>query len=64
MPNSSSVPGGQLAYLPTDTPEGMAYIAWMNMALAFARENRALMMERVKEIVREPMEACWLMVSK
>ncbi len=43
----------QLAYLPTDTPEGMAYIAWMNMALAFARENRALMMERVKEIVLE-----------
>ena len=46
-------PEWQLAYLPTDTPEGRAYIAWMNMALAFAKENRALMMRRVKEVVFE-----------
>jgi len=43
----------QLAYLPTDTPEGKAYIAWMNMALGFAKENRSLMMQRLKEIVFE-----------
>ena len=44
-------PEWQLAYLPTDTAEGQAYIEWMNMALGFARENRHLMMERVKEIL-------------
>lgn len=44
-------PAWQLAYLPTDSPEGQAYIQWMNMALGFARENRHLMMERVKEIL-------------
>lgn len=46
-------PQWQLAYLPTDTPEGQAYVEWMNMALGFARENRHLMMERVKEILFE-----------
>ena len=46
-------PQWQLAYLPTDHPEGKAYIKWMNMALDFAKENRHLMMKRVQEIVFE-----------
>jgi len=37
-----------LAYLPTDAPEGQDYIAWMNLALEFAQENRAQMMTVVK----------------
>ncbi|SHI82960.1 tRNA-splicing ligase RtcB [Geosporobacter subterraneus DSM 17957] len=37
-----------LAYLPTETPEGKAYIQWMNLALDFARENRQKMLEVVK----------------
>lgn len=49
---SSPVPRQwQLAHLATDSPEGKAYIKWMNMALGFARENRHLMMERVQAIV-------------
>lgn len=40
----------RLAFLPVDTEEGQAYISYMNMALEFARENRELMMEMVKEI--------------
>lgn len=40
-----------LAYLPLDTEEAQGYIGWMNFALAFARENRRLIMERVWQIV-------------
>lgn len=40
----------RLAFLPTDTEQGQAYINYMNMALAFAHENRASMLEKVKEI--------------
>jgi tRNA-splicing ligase RtcB len=40
-----------LAFLPVDSEAGQAYIAWMNLALEFARENRQLMMERVKNII-------------
>lgn len=40
-----------LAYLPVDSPEGQAYIRWMQFALDFAHENRELMMERVRSIV-------------
>jgi tRNA-splicing ligase RtcB len=40
-----------LAFLPVDSDQGQAYIAWMNLALEFAKENRQLMMERVKNIV-------------
>ena len=51
---SSPVPRRwQLAHLATDSPTGKAYIEWMNMALAFAKENRHLMMERVKTIIFE-----------
>jgi len=42
-----------LAYLPVDTPEGQAYIRWMQFALDFAHENREVMMERVCGIVEK-----------
>ncbi len=41
----------RLAFLPTASKEGQEYIAWMNLALDYAFENRARMMERVKEVV-------------
>lgn len=41
----------RLAFLPVDTDEGQEYITWMNLALEYAFENRARMMERVKEII-------------
>ncbi len=37
--------------MPVDSLEGQSCIVWMNLALNFARENRQLMMERVKNIV-------------
>lgn len=42
-----------LAFLPVDTEEGRAYSYYMNLALDYARENRYLIMERVKEFVFE-----------
>lgn len=45
----TQLPHAQLAFLPTDTPEAEAYIAAMNFALAFATENRRVMMNRVQE---------------
>ena len=41
----------RLAHLPTDTPEGIAYINWMTLALNFALENRAHMMAKVQAII-------------
>lgn len=41
-----------LAYLPIESKLGKEYIAWMNLALEFAKENRAQMMEAVVNIVR------------
>ena len=38
-----------LAYLPLDTREAEQYISWMTLALEFARENRQVMLEVVKE---------------
>ena len=38
-----------LAFLPADDEDGQAYIAWMNLCLAYAEQNRALMVERVTE---------------
>ncbi len=38
-----------LAFLPIDTPEGMEYIKWMNLALDFAWESRGKMMDVVKD---------------
>lgn len=40
-----------LAFLPVDSPEGKAYIEWMNLALRFAQENREQMMAKAIEIV-------------
>lgn len=48
----SSVPlEWDLAFLPTSTEEGQQYLAWMNLAQAFARENRERIMFKVREIL-------------
>jgi tRNA-splicing ligase RtcB len=44
----SKLPHKDLAYLPADDELGQAYIRDMNLALAFAQENRRRMMEVVK----------------
>jgi tRNA-splicing ligase RtcB len=44
-------PEFNLACLPVESVEGASYIVWMNLALAFARENRERMLERVAAIV-------------
>jgi tRNA-splicing ligase RtcB len=44
-------PNWDLSFLSVDVPAGQSYIAWMNLALDFAQENRNLMMERIKNIV-------------
>lgn len=43
----------QLAYLPVECEAGQSYIAWMNMALTFAQENRRCLKERTFEVLRE-----------
>ena len=48
---SAVPPQHQLAYLPLDTEEAKGYIQWMNFALEFARQNRMLIMERVRKTV-------------
>lgn len=40
-----------LAFLPVDTTLGKKYIAWMNFAMAFAMENREVMLRETKNIV-------------
>ena len=40
----------RLAYLPADSFEGQQYINWMNLALDFAYENRATMLNKVRSI--------------
>ena len=48
----SSVPANwQLAFLSADSEEGKQYIDWMNLALDFAAENRAVMLRAVRDIV-------------
>ncbi|NLW46840.1 MAG: RtcB family protein [Firmicutes bacterium] len=42
-----------LAFLPVDSGEGESYIAWMKLALEFARENREQMLERVMELLEK-----------
>lgn len=46
----------RLAFFPADTEEGKQYIAWMNLALDYAYENRQSMMERVMEFVKKQIE--------
>ncbi|AFV12564.1 hypothetical protein Tph_c23770 [Thermacetogenium phaeum DSM 12270] len=43
-------PSYDLAYLPVDSREGRQYLAWMQLAQDFAKENRSLIMKRVQEI--------------
>lgn len=53
----SSVPEEyRLAFLPVNTKEGKEYIHWMNLALDYAEENRAHMLESVSRIVKEQIE--------
>ncbi len=53
----SAVPENyRLAFLPVDTEEGKQYINWMNLALDYAFENRARMMEKTCHVVKELIE--------
>lgn len=45
-----------LPFLPVDTDEGQRYINWMHLAMDFAYENRAVMLEKVKQIFTEQVE--------
>lgn len=64
----SSVPlDYDLAFLPDDSNEGALYIKWMGLAIEFAKENRNVIMKRVKEILALHvskylnLETLWLM---
>jgi len=46
-----ALPDRDLAYLPMESREGEEYFAAMNYCCDFARANRALMMERVNEVI-------------
>jgi len=48
---ASDIPTMELAFLPIDTKEGKEYFNSMNFCLAFAKENRRLMMERIIESI-------------
>jgi tRNA-splicing ligase RtcB len=50
--NNLTVPSKELAYLPTDSEWGKAYIRDMEFALAYALENRARMMNDFKQSVQ------------
>lgn len=53
----SSVPAEyNLPFLPVDTDEGQRYLNWMHLAMDFAYENRAVMLEKVKSIFTEQVE--------
>ncbi len=43
----------RLAFLPVDTEEGRAYLDWMNLSMAFARENREKMILAVKAVLEK-----------
>lgn len=40
----------RLPFLPADSTEGKRYLDWMQLSMDFAYENRAAMLQRVKEI--------------
>lgn len=46
----------RLAFLPVNSKEGQQYINWMNLAMDYAFENRAHMLEKVCAIVKELVE--------
>lgn len=41
--------GKEIPFLPADTEEGKAYLAWMDFALRFAYLNRKVMLDEVKD---------------
>lgn len=49
----TAIPSPDLAFLPLDEHEGVAYLRDMNFALAYARENRRCMMEVFKEVLSQ-----------
>ena len=53
----SSVPAEwNLPFLPVDTDEGQRYLAWMQLCMDFAYENRSIMLRKVKEIFTKYVE--------
>ncbi len=46
----------RLDYLPTESEEGRQYLDWMRLAMAYAYENRAKMLEAAKEAVKAKIE--------
>lgn len=46
----------RLAFLPVQTEEGQQYIRWMNLAMDYAFENRARMLEKTCAIVKTLIE--------
>ncbi len=46
----------RLAFLPVHSEEGQQYIRWMNLAMDYAFENRARMLEKTCAIVKEVIE--------
>lgn len=46
----------RLAFLPVHAKEGQQYIQWMNLALDYAFENRARMLDKTCSIVKELIE--------
>lgn len=50
----SCVPSSyNLPFLPVDSDEGQRYLNWMHLAMDFAYENRAVMLEKVKAVFSE-----------
>lgn len=45
-----------LPFLPVDTTEGKSYLNYMNLAMNFAFENRAVMLRKVKDIFSESVQ--------
>ena len=48
-----NLPDKELAYLSLDNPQAQEYLAAMNFALDFAKANRALMLEKIKQIIQK-----------
>ena len=51
--HSAVDPAWNLSFLPADTDEGQRYLAWMQLCMDFAYENRAKMLAKVQEIFCE-----------
>ncbi len=49
-------PAWNLHFLPTDTEEGQRYLKWMQLSMDFAYENRAAMLQCVKQIFTDYVE--------